>query len=171
MPLLLEGPVKLIIAIVIVITSIILGRVFGTFTQKILLELEIQRIFKRLKIPVEELAGTIIKYAIYIAGIIFALSRLGLGTQIINITLLIILAIIALEIILSIKDSAGNMVAGFSIYKKKYFKLGDEVTINNIVGSVEKINLFETKLRTKEGFYIVPNSLMLKECLKVKELR
>ena len=169
MPLLLEGPVKLIVAIVIIIASIILGRVLGTFIQKLLLELEIQRLFKRFNInlPSEEFIGTIIKYLVYIAGIFFALSRLGLASQVVNLILSAILIVIILSIILNIKDSARNMFAGFLIHQKHYFKVGDEITIDNVTGKIEKISLFETKIRTKEGLFIIPNSLMSMKVIKV----
>jgi CRP-like cAMP-binding protein len=63
-----------------------------------------------------------------------------------------------------LQDTLGNLFAGLAIQIEKPFRVGQWVAIGDREGQVQEITWRATKLRTKNGqFLIVPNSVMGKE--------
>ncbi len=59
------------------------------------------------------------------------------------------------------KDLMSDIVSGIFILFDDVFDVGDTITISNITGVVEHINLRSTKIRGLDGnFYVIPNSQM-----------
>lgn len=72
------------------------------------------------------------------------------------------LSIVGAAIALSAKESLENLIASFIIFIDKPFSIGDIVKINNFSGTIEKIGLRSTRIRTLEKTYIsVPNKQMV----------
>ena len=64
----------------------------------------------------------------------------------------------------ALQDTLGNLFAGLAIQIEKPFRVGQWVSIGDREGQVQEITWRATKLRTKNGqFLIVPNSVMGKE--------
>jgi len=64
----------------------------------------------------------------------------------------------------ALQDTLGNLFAGLAIQIEKPFRVGQWVAIGDREGQVQEITWRATKLRTKNGqFLIVPNSVMGKE--------
>lgn len=63
---------------------------------------------------------------------------------------------------LAAKESIENVIASFIIFFDKPFTAGDVLKVNNITGTVEKIGLRSTRIRTDQKTYVtVPNKQMV----------
>lgn len=72
------------------------------------------------------------------------------------------LSIAGAAIALSTKESLENLIASFIIFFDKPFTVGDYVKVNVFSGTIEKIGLRSTRIRTDEKTYIsVPNKQMV----------
>lgn len=164
---------KMVIALIIILVGFIVGRVFGRIIQKVLHEVELNRIIKRsfkIKVSVEEMAGSITSYLIYFVTVILALKEIGVATLVLDFLLGAIIFVVILAFFLSVKDFIPNMVAGISIHQKKSIKKGDVIRVKDCEGAVVYIDLIETRIKTKSGDVLhVPNSIVLKEMVLVKK--
>src|SRR5439155_12442338 len=82
------------------------------------------------------------------------------------------LSIVGAAIALSLRESLENLIASFVIFFDKPFSTGDQVKVQNITGTVEKIGLRSTRLRTdQKTFVTVPNKQMVDSILDNLSLR
>lgn len=82
------------------------------------------------------------------------------------------LSIATAAIALSTKESLENLIASFIIFFDKPFTVGDVVKVQNITGSVEKIGLRSTRIRTdQKTFVTVPNKQMVDSIMDNLTLR
>lgn len=96
-------------------------------------------------------AGVFVKVVLWVLGIVLALSNLGL-----NITSLVAsLGIGGIAVALAIQNILGDIFSSFSIYADKPFKLGDFIVVGQDKGTVEKIGLKSTRIRTLQGEQLV----------------
>lgn len=73
---------------------------------------------------------------------------------------------------LAAKESLENLFASFTIFLDKPFVVGDQVTVNNISGTIEKVGFRSTRIRTLEkSFLTLPNKLMIDNALDNHSLR
>ncbi|MFV0607204.1 MAG: mechanosensitive ion channel family protein [Niabella sp.] len=71
------------------------------------------------------------------------------------------LSLVGAAIALALKENLENLIASFVIFFDKPFTTGDVVKVNNVSGTVEKIGLRSTRIRSDEKTYItVPNKQM-----------
>jgi MscS family membrane protein len=72
------------------------------------------------------------------------------------------LSIVGAAIALATRESLENLIASFIIFFDKPFVTGDSVKVNNFTGTIEKIGLRSTRIRTLDKTYIsVPNKQMV----------
>lgn len=72
------------------------------------------------------------------------------------------LSIVGAAIALATRESLENLIASFIIFFDKPFTVGDTVKIQSITGTVERIGLRSTRIRTAEKTYLtVPNKQMV----------
>ncbi len=72
------------------------------------------------------------------------------------------LSIVGAAIALSTRESLENIIASFIIFFDKPFTIGDLVKVNGFTGTIEKIGLRSTRIRTQEKTFIsVPNKQMV----------
>jgi MscS family membrane protein len=72
------------------------------------------------------------------------------------------LSIVGAAIALATRESLENLIASFIIFFDKPFTQGDVVKVQNIIGTVEKIGLRSTRLRTEQKTFVtVPNKQMV----------
>ena len=82
------------------------------------------------------------------------------------------LSIVGAAIALSLRESLENLIASFVIFFDKPFATGDLVKVQNITGTVEKIGLRSTRIRTdQKTFVTVPNKQMVDSILDNLSLR
>ena len=72
------------------------------------------------------------------------------------------LSIVGVAVALAARESLENLIASFIIFFDKPFATGDVLKINTITGTVEKIGLRSTRIRTTEKTFVtVPNKQMV----------
>lgn len=82
------------------------------------------------------------------------------------------LSIVGAAIALSLRESLENIIASFIIFFNKPFVTGDIVKVHNFTGTVEKVGLRSTRIRTDVKTYItVPNKQMVDSILDNITLR
>ena len=82
------------------------------------------------------------------------------------------LSIATAAIALALRESLENLIASFIIFVDKPFTAGDHVHIQQVTGTVEKIGLRSTRIRTDQKTYVsVPNKQMVDSILENLSLR
>ena len=82
------------------------------------------------------------------------------------------LSIVGAAIALALRESLENLIASFIIFFDKPFTTGDLVKVNNVTGSVERIGLRSTRIRTEQKTFVtVPNKQMVDSILDNLSLR
>lgn len=82
------------------------------------------------------------------------------------------LSIVGAAIALATRESLENLIASFIIFFDKPFIMGDVVKVQNFTGTIEKIGLRSTRIRTESKTYItVPNKQMVDSILDNVTLR
>ena len=77
-------------------------------------------------------------------------------------TLLTGLSIVGAALALAAKESIENLIASFIIFFDKPFFTGDTLKVNKVAGTVERIGLRSTRIRTNEKTLVtVPNKQMV----------
>ena len=82
------------------------------------------------------------------------------------------LSIVAGALALAARESLENLIASFIIFFDKPFQVGDLVKVQTITGTVERIGLRSTRVRTDQKTYVtVPNKQMLDSIMDNLTLR
>jgi MscS family membrane protein len=109
------------------------------------------------------------KVLIVLFGFLLVL-KFALGYQIG--TLFTGLSIATAAIALATRESLENLIASFIIFFDKPFSTGDNVKVQHISGTVEKIGLRSTRIRTDQKTYVtVPNKQMVDSIMDNLSLR
>lgn len=96
--------------------------------------------------------------------------RFGFGKPIGNV--LTGLSIVGAAVALAFKESMENLIASFVIFFDKPFTIGDLVKVQDVTGTVEKIGLRSSRIRTTEKTYVtVPNKQMVDTIVDNQSLR
>ncbi len=164
---------RLVAAVAILLIGIVVGRFIGKLVQKVLRELEVNKILKEeagVKMPVEAFAGNVVSYLVYFIAVILALNQIGLSTTILYIVLIIVLLLVIVFIFLAIKDFIPNVTAGMFLHQKESFKIGDEIKVGSVEGKIIEVGLIETKVKVNSGdIIVVPNSIFTKNVVLIKK--
>jgi len=82
------------------------------------------------------------------------------------------LSLAGAAIALAAKESLENLIASFIIFFDKPFSVGDLLKVNQVNGTVEKIGLRSTRIRTLEETYVtIPNKQMVDSVVDNLSLR
>jgi MscS family membrane protein len=82
------------------------------------------------------------------------------------------LSIVGAAIALSLRESLENLIASFVIFFDKPFTTGDFVKVQAVAGTIERIGLRSTRIRTDQKTYVtVPNKQMVDSILDNLSLR
>lgn len=110
-----------------------------------------------------------LKVLVWIAGVLLIL-KFSFGFNLSNV--LTGLSIVGAALALAFRESLENLIASFIIFFDKPFTIGDLVKVENVTGSVEKIGLRSTRIRTTEKTFVtVPNKKMVDSILDNQSLR
>ncbi|HUQ67063.1 MAG TPA: mechanosensitive ion channel domain-containing protein [Flavitalea sp.] len=72
------------------------------------------------------------------------------------------LSLAGAAVALATRESIENLIASFIIFFDRPFSTGDQIKVQNITGTVERIGLRSTRLRTTQKSYVtVPNKQMV----------
>ncbi len=106
-------------------------------------------------LTVENLVRQVSYYAVWLLGIMVSASAFGLEPS----TLATGLGLTSLALGFALKDILSNFVSGLLILTLRPFQLGDQIIIGETEGSVERIELRATQIRTYDGRRVlVPNA-------------
>jgi len=109
------------------------------------------------------------KVIIGILGVLLVLKYV-FGYQIGN--LVTGLSIVGAAVALALRESLENLIASFVIFFDKPFTTGDTVKVHSITGTVERIGLRSTRIRTDQKTYTsVPNKQMVDSIVDNLSLR
>lgn len=159
-------------AVIVLLIGFIIGKVLGKLTQRGLHEVEVNRILKKAGVPfgLEELVGHIVQYFIYFIAIVVALDQLGVTAFVLYAVAAIVVVVLAIAFLLSIKDFIPNFFAGVRLNYRKFFTVGDSITVGSVSGRVKEFGLLETKLVSKNGDIIhLPNAVLIKQEVRVRK--
>lgn len=110
-----------------------------------------------------------LKALIAIIGVLMVLS-FSFGLDVRN--FLTGLGLVGAAVALALKESLENLIASFIIFFDKPFRTGDIVKVLDITGTIEKIGLRSTRIRTdQKTFVTVPNKQMVDTVLDNLSLR
>ncbi|HYW51141.1 MAG TPA: mechanosensitive ion channel family protein [Gemmatimonadaceae bacterium] len=91
--------------------------------------------------------GVLIRVAIFIIVLVLALDNFG-----INVTALVTgLGITGIAVALAVQNILGDLLAALAIAFDKPFTVGDEITVGDTTGRVERVGLKTTRLRLGTG--------------------
>ncbi len=162
---------KIVWAFVILIISLVLGKIAEKFIQRLLAEFKINEATEKfIKIPVklDELIAGIVSKVIYIIGIILALNALSLTGIILNTIAIVVMILVIILIFLGLKDFIPNSFAGLILHAKRSIHEGDYVCVDRICGTVRSFELLQTRLETKNGDMIyIPNVYFFSRKIKI----
>ena len=97
--------------------------------------------------------------AIIAIGVLITLSVLGLTPLVAS--MLTAAGVAGIIIGFAVKDVAANFISGMLLLADRPFSLGDVVSAGNVQGTVEKIALRSTRIRSTDGPVVtVPNSVI-----------
>src|SRR3989344_4516088 len=103
--------INLIAAVIILLVGILIANVASKLIHRLLKELEANMLLKeqaKMRLPLDELAGSLVKYGLYLAALILALNQLGLANTTLRIILWALLLIFIIFVILAFKDIMPN---------------------------------------------------------------
>lgn len=114
---------------------------------------------------VAALIALFFKIIIILVGVYFAIEILDFNEAIIS--LLAGAGIAGLILGLAFQELITNVISGVSLTVKKYFHLGDQISINNHLGFAEALDLRATILKGMDGETIIlPNKDVLQSVVK-----
>ena len=108
------------------------------------------------------------KVVLAVIGVLMILKAFGFNIS----SLITGLSIATAAIALALRESLENLIASFIIFFDKPFTIGDLVHVQQVTGTVEKIGLRSTRIRTDQKTYVsVPNKQMVDSILDNLSLR
>lgn len=108
------------------------------------------------------------KVIIAVVGMLLILKAFGFNIS----SLITGLSIATAAIALALRESLENLIASFIIFFDKPFSVGDLVHVQQVTGTVEKIGLRSTRIRTDQKTFVsVPNKQMVDSILDNLSLR
>ena len=156
---------NLVAGLLIIGFGIIVGNIASIITKKALESFEVDRLFQLMgaRFPIEEFVSSLIKYSIYLIGLVWGLTFLGLDQVVLYTVLFILLVLLVLFVLLAIKDFIPNFVAGVIIHFTKKIKKGDLISMDSAEGKVTNLSMLEAKIKMKDGdIVIIPHTLLAK---------
>ncbi|MCP5405073.1 MAG: mechanosensitive ion channel family protein [Pseudomonadaceae bacterium] len=94
------------------------------------------------------------RFVVITVAFVVAIIQLGVPAQ----TLVTIMGAMVVALGLGLKDTLTNVAAGIMLLVNRPFDVGDYVEIDNLAGTVKRINLFQTELNTYKNIRIfMPN--------------
>jgi len=142
-------------AFIIVFAGFVLAKLLGKLTKRILAEAELNRILKKTGFkPISNKIAKTTEYLIYALTILFALQQLKITTIVLGILLTITISVIIFSIILTCKDFLPNYFAGFTVKKKLAKKIGKHITIGNVKGTLQHIEIVGSTIQSDEKYYV-----------------
>lgn len=118
---------------------------------------------KRFKVQIAVISERIVKYVFWIFITLYVFDLFGVNLD----ALLGAAGIIGVAVGLAAQTSFSNIISGFFVLSENTIKVGDFVTIQDVVGTVHSIDLLSVKILTLNNQLIrVPNETLIKANVK-----
>jgi potassium-dependent mechanosensitive channel len=102
----------------------------------------------------QEAVTVSIKYSLVVLGIVVVLQTAGINLS----SLTVVAGVLGIGIGFGLQNLASNFISGLVLLFEQTLKVGDYVEINGLQGTIEKISIRSTIVRTNDDvFVIVPN--------------
>jgi small-conductance mechanosensitive channel len=130
-----------------------------------LIRLVLKRLFRKYEWAgrVGNLLATTIYYVILVLGILTGLSTMGVDVA----PIIAGLGLGGFALGFALRDALGNLLAGVLIIIYQPFKKGDIISVSGCEGTVSETNLRYTVLEGDHERFMLPNSLIFKNPLKI----
>lgn len=119
-----------------------------------LLKRRLQRVVNPHTQAISSLVHNLVTFALWAFGVIFVLSNLG-----VNVTSLIAgFGVTGIAVALAAQNLLGDLISSLALYFDKPFIPGDFIAVGDISGTVQKIGIKTTRIRSLSGEeVIIPN--------------
>ena len=145
---LLSYVLQLVAAVVIFYIGRLVAKAVSRFLEKALLGRSVDK-------AVVSFIASIVYAMILIATVLMALSQVGVQTT----SFIAILGAAGLAVGLALQGSLANFASGILIILFRPFKSGDFIEASGVTGTVDKIEIFQTIMKTPDNkLVIVPNA-------------
>ncbi len=132
-------------------------------TYRVLLKLYRKVAKEKLKPQAALLVEKGIKYTFYVLIALYILDVFGVNLN----ALLGAAGIVGVAVGFAAQTSFSNIISGFFVLSENTIKIGDFVTIQDVIGTVHSIDLLSVKILTRDNQLIrVPNETIIKANLK-----
>ncbi|HEX3408233.1 MAG TPA: mechanosensitive ion channel family protein [Caulobacteraceae bacterium] len=99
--------------------------------------------------------GSLVRYGVIVIGLIAVLQQIGVQTT----SVLAVLGAASLAIGLALQGGLSNVAAGVMLLLLRPYRIGDRVKIGDVVGRVNGLDLFVTRLHDLDNSVVfIPNS-------------
>lgn len=143
---------NLALALLVLILFYVIGKLIRNFVRKLLEKTTTNK-------TVIDLAETVMSIIIIGIGLFFALSILNLDGTVTS--LLAGAGIIGLALGFAFQDIAANFISGTLLSIRHPFGIGDIIKSNDYYGTVQKLNLRNTIIKTPQGQIVyIPNKVV-----------
>jgi small conductance mechanosensitive channel len=101
--------------------------------------------------------ATIARYAVLVLVVVMVLGQFGVQTA----SIIAAIGAVGLAIGLALQGTLQNIAAGIMLLILRPFRIGEDVEVGPVTGTVQEIGLFATRLRRDDGVYqLAPNSTL-----------
>lgn len=139
---------QMIAALLIFIVGVYLSRFAKKITEVVMTRRKADK-------EITLLTGRIVRWAVVIFALVFALQQAGQEVS----ALLAGLGILGFTVGFALQDVSANFVAGALLLIQQPFDLGDLIEVESFTGTVQNVDLRSTELITLDGRHIlIPNS-------------
>jgi small conductance mechanosensitive channel len=152
---LVQTLLSIIRGLVVLVVALLLARYAKQWTVRLFAR-------KRVSLNLATLLGNLAQVIVAAFGIVYTLRSFGIDWA----GLLTVVGVGGLAISLSLQDLLKNVVAGIYILMEQPFRIGDRISVKEVTGSVQGIELRTTILCTDDNLQVVvPNNVILNEIL------
>lgn len=149
--LLTEYTVNIISSAVLLITGLILARIISAALDRVLSR-------RGIDATVSGFLAVMVRYAIVAFTVIAVLGRLGVQTA----SVIAVMGAAGLAVGLALQGSLSNFAAGVLLVMLRPLRAGEFVDVGGVAGTVDRVNIFSTTLRTPDNkIIIVPNGKII----------
>jgi small conductance mechanosensitive channel len=97
------------------------------------------------------------RYAVLVLVVVMVLGQFGVQTA----SIIAAIGAIGLAIGLALQGTLQNIAAGIMLLMLRPFRIGEDIEVGPVTGTVQEIGLFATRLRREDGVYqLAPNSTL-----------
>ncbi len=149
-----EWMVRITGFIVILVLSLVTGKVAGRLIERLLIELDVNKIVRKTgwKIELDALIGRIARFAFYLAGIAIALDYIGLYNAVFRLLAAVIIIFIIILALLYIRELVPSLIIGIFIKKKQ---VGSIVEFDGINGRIIDRGMTRYRIKTNDNDLII----------------